>query len=130
MNFDVAVLAKIWIFPRFVDIYSFEINLLTPRQLVIVGKQSAGKSSLLKSLTDIPFPVDSNLCTQFAMRIVSRRTAPGTSDIVQASIEPGDVNPFTVHGDDSRAKAFSKVLSTLDYEAFEELIVEVCQFLD
>ncbi|EPE35352.1 P-loop containing nucleoside triphosphate hydrolase [Glarea lozoyensis ATCC 20868] len=93
-------------------------------QLVIVGKQSAGKSSLLKSLTDIPFPIDSNLCTQFAMRIVSRRTAPGTSDIVQASIEPGDVNPFTVHSDDSRAKAFSKVLASLDFEAFEELIVE------
>jgi hypothetical protein len=91
-----------------------------------VGKQSAGKSSLLQSLTDIPFPVGSQLCTQFAMRIVSRRTAPGTSDMVQASIEAGDVNPFSERGDDARTKNFSKTLSSLNFEAFEELIVEVC----
>ncbi|KAL8823924.1 MAG: hypothetical protein Q9191_005437 [Dirinaria sp. TL-2023a] len=55
-------------------------------ELVIVGDQSAGKSSLLQSLTDIPFPVAGRLCTRFPTRIVSRRT-PGGSEITRISIE-------------------------------------------
>ncbi|XWW95318.1 hypothetical protein V2A60_003276 [Cordyceps javanica] len=57
-------------------------------QLVIVGAQSVGKSSLLQSLTDIPFPVGENCCTRFATRIVSRRTAPNTPNQISISIEP------------------------------------------
>ncbi|KAF6841063.1 vacuolar sorting protein VPS1 [Colletotrichum musicola] len=49
-------------------------------QIVIVGCQSTGKSSLLQTLTDIPFPVGKGCCTRFATRIVSRRTAPGTAN--------------------------------------------------
>ncbi|KAF5001239.1 hypothetical protein FGRMN_1182 [Fusarium graminum] len=49
-------------------------------QLVVVGEQSAGKSSLLKSLTDIPFPVKSGIGTHFPIRIISRRTPLGTSE--------------------------------------------------
>ncbi|KAL9056790.1 MAG: hypothetical protein Q9206_002619 [Seirophora lacunosa] len=56
-------------------------------ELVIVGDQSAGKSSLLQSLTDIPFPVADGLCTRFPTRIVSRRT-PNQSDVTKISIEP------------------------------------------
>ena len=65
-------------------------------QLVIVGDQSTGKSSLLRSLTDIPFPVASGLCTRFATRILSRRTAPGTSNQVKITIVPPN---FNVDGD-------------------------------
>jgi GTPase SAR1 family protein len=61
---------------------------------VIVGKQSVGKSSLLESLTEIPFPVGDELCTRFATRVISRRTAPGTPDMIKVSIEEGDVDPF------------------------------------
>ncbi|KAF4637832.1 hypothetical protein G7Y89_g237 [Cudoniella acicularis] len=93
-------------------------------QLVIVGKQSAGKSSLLQSLTDIPFPVGSRLCTQFAMRIISRRTRPGTTDMVQATIEQGDVNPFSNREDDARTKDFRKNMTSMTAEAFEDLINE------
>lgn len=52
-----------------------------------MGDQSAGKSSLLQSLTDIPFPVADGLCTRFPTRIVSRRT-PNQSDVTKISIEP------------------------------------------
>ncbi|KAK1637567.1 hypothetical protein BDP81DRAFT_393276 [Colletotrichum phormii] len=58
-------------------------------RLVIVGGQSTGKSSLLQSLTDIPFPVGSGCCTRFATRIVSRRTAPGSRSSVKVpNVEP------------------------------------------
>ncbi|TVY46890.1 Dynamin-A [Lachnellula occidentalis] len=91
-------------------------------QLVIVGKQSAGKSSLLQSLTDIPFPVGSRLCTQFAMRIVSRRTPPGSKDKIYASIESGDINPFSIRDDDSRIKDFGRLVSDFTPETFDDLI--------
>ncbi|VUC38166.1 unnamed protein product [Clonostachys rosea] len=42
-------------------------------QLVVVGDQSSGKSSLLESLTGIPFPKDQSLCTRYATQITSRR---------------------------------------------------------
>ena len=35
-------------------------------QLVVVGDQSSGKSSVLEGLTKLPFPRDSGLCTRFA----------------------------------------------------------------
>lgn len=56
-------------------------------QLIIVGGQSTGKSSLLQSLTEIPFPVGTGCCTRFPTRIVSRRTAPGQPDSFRITIE-------------------------------------------
>jgi hypothetical protein len=35
-------------------------------QIVVVGDQSSGKSSVLEGLTDLSFPQDSGLCTRFA----------------------------------------------------------------
>ncbi|KAM7223606.1 P-loop containing nucleoside triphosphate hydrolase protein [Rhypophila decipiens] len=42
-------------------------------QLVAVGDQSSGKSSLLESLTGIPFPRAQTLCTRYATQITHRR---------------------------------------------------------
>jgi hypothetical protein len=42
-------------------------------QLVVVGNQSSGKSSVLAALTYLPFPRDSGLCTRFATQIIFRR---------------------------------------------------------
>ncbi|KAF4121483.1 DYNc [Geosmithia morbida] len=42
-------------------------------QLVVVGDQSSGKSSLLESLSGIPFPKDGTLCTRHATQITFRR---------------------------------------------------------
>ncbi|KAK3400875.1 P-loop containing nucleoside triphosphate hydrolase protein [Sordaria brevicollis] len=41
--------------------------------LVAVGDQSSGKSSLLESVTDIPFPRGQELCTRYATQITHRR---------------------------------------------------------
>ncbi|KAK2608430.1 hypothetical protein QQS21_002997 [Conoideocrella luteorostrata] len=55
-------------------------------QLVVVGDQSSGKSSLLRSLSGIPFPSDQSLCTRHVTQITSRR-AP--DDYVDIRIIPG-----------------------------------------
>lgn len=55
-------------------------------QLVVVGDQSSGKSSLLESLTGIPFPKDQSLCTRYATQIASRRS---NEDRVDIRIIPG-----------------------------------------
>jgi GTPase SAR1 family protein len=60
-------------------------------QLVIIGEQSTGKSSLLQSLIDIPFPVGAGCCTRFATRIVSRRTAPHTPNSYKITIVEPEV---------------------------------------
>jgi GTPase SAR1 family protein len=51
-----------------------------------VGDQSSGKSSLLESLTKIPFPRDLELCTRYATQITSRRDSESR---VNVSIIPG-----------------------------------------
>ncbi|KAI4236629.1 MAG: hypothetical protein LQ349_002430 [Xanthoria aureola] len=44
-------------------------------QLLVVGDQSSGKSSVLEGITGLPFPRDSSLCTRFATQITFRRAA-------------------------------------------------------
>ncbi|KAF5012973.1 hypothetical protein FDECE_980 [Fusarium decemcellulare] len=67
-------------------------GLINIPQLVIVGGQSSGKSSLLQSLTGIPFPVNSGSCTRWPTRIVSRRAEPGSKDAFRITIEKPDVD--------------------------------------
>jgi hypothetical protein len=55
-------------------------------QLVAVGDQSSGKSSLLESVTGIPFPRGQELCTRYATQITHRREARERIDI---NIIPG-----------------------------------------
>jgi GTPase SAR1 family protein len=43
-------------------------------QLVVVGDQSSGKSSVLESLTGFAFPQGAGLCTRYATQISCRRT--------------------------------------------------------
>lgn len=54
-------------------------------QIVVVGDQSSGKSSVLEGLTRLPFPRDSGLCTRFATQITFRR-AP--NKLISVSIIP------------------------------------------
>jgi len=55
-------------------------------QLVVVGNQSSGKSSVLEGLTELPFPRENGLCTRFATQITFRRAQ--TTNI-SVSIIPG-----------------------------------------
>jgi hypothetical protein len=57
-------------------------------QLVVVGDQSSGKSSVLEGLTKLNFPRDSGLCTRFATQIVFRREPGLTKREISASIIP------------------------------------------
>ncbi|KAI6782831.1 Interferon-induced GTP-binding protein Mx-like protein [Emericellopsis cladophorae] len=60
-------------------------------QIVVVGDQSAGKSSVLEALSGTPFPRDAGACTRFATEIRLRR-AKETS--LKVSIIPDKKRPF------------------------------------
>ncbi|KAI0969344.1 vacuolar sorting protein VPS1 [Xylaria arbuscula] len=100
-------------------------HVATP-QLVIVGGQSTGKSSLLQSLTDIPFPVGTGCCTRFATRIVSKRTAPGTPNRFKITIvEPEvKVEGFIYPANDDY-KDYVHMGETLTADEFESIMNEV-----
>ncbi|KAK0618698.1 putative dynamin-related protein 4A [Lasiodiplodia hormozganensis] len=59
-------------------------------QIVVVGDQSSGKSSVLEGLTRLPFPRDSGLCTRFATQITFRRA---TVKSISVSVIPGKDAP-------------------------------------
>ncbi|KAK4069164.1 hypothetical protein Trihar35433_5743 [Trichoderma harzianum] len=59
-------------------------------QMVVVGDQSAGKSSVLESLTGFQFPRSATLCTRHATEIVCRREA---TESVVVSIIPHNPSP-------------------------------------
>ncbi|KAL8984718.1 MAG: hypothetical protein Q9177_004626 [Variospora cf. flavescens] len=107
-------------------------------ELVIVGDQSAGKSSLLQSLTDIPFPVADRLCTRFPTRIVSRRT-PKQSGVTKISIEPkvfdwtGTLSAEKVADRAERLEAYSKFGHTsphLTSDSFKDVVEEAKELMD
>ncbi|POR33766.1 Interferon-induced GTP-binding protein Mx3 [Tolypocladium paradoxum] len=50
-------------------------------QIVVVGEQSAGKSSVLEAISHVRFPVKGDVCTQFATELVLRRARETRVDI-------------------------------------------------
>ena len=89
-------------------------------QLVVVGDQSSGKSSVLEGLTRLPFPRDSGLCTKFATQITFRKTA---SSSISVSIIP-DVNGSPEYQD--RISRWRKTdITQLNGQAFVEIMKEV-----
>ncbi|KAI1114245.1 interferon-induced GTP-binding protein Mx [Nemania sp. NC0429] len=66
-------------------------SILSLPQLVVCGDQSAGKSSTLEALTEIPFPRNDNLCTRFATEISLR--LGGHEDTVTVRVIPDDNRP-------------------------------------
>jgi len=95
-------------------------------QLVVVGDQSSGKSSLLEGLTGLSFPIASDLCTRFATQIVLRR-APSTDAEVRVTIIPG---PSAQADEDlkTRLNQFERKFSIEEFgsEEFQEVFDEVC----
>ena len=65
-------------------------SILSLPQLVVCGDQSAGKSSVLEALTEIPFPRNDNLCTRYATEIILRRATVNslTIRIVPDALRP------------------------------------------
>ncbi|GKT89184.1 vacuolar sorting protein VPS1 [Colletotrichum tofieldiae] len=94
-------------------------------QLVIVGGQSTGKSSLLQSLTDIPFPVGTGCCTRFATRIVSRRTAPGSGNAVKITIVDPEVADVFDYPPNGAYKDYVYTNDHLGVEDFKDIMEEI-----
>lgn len=89
-------------------------------QLVVVGDQSSGKSSVLEALMELPLPRNSDLCTRFATNITFRRS-PQTR--VAVSIIPGSSRSKEKT---KQLKDFKKVgLTSLDGETFLSILEEV-----
>jgi GTPase SAR1 family protein len=57
-------------------------------QVVAVGDQSSGKSSVLEAITSIPFPRASIACTRFATQIRLRRDTSLSQTVTKVSIIP------------------------------------------
>jgi len=96
-------------------------NYIDLPQLVVVGDQSSGKSSVLEGITGLPFPRDSGLCTRFATQITFRR-AP--VDCITVSIIPAkDASPQHA----ATVSVWQKAdLHNLDSRTFSAIMQEVC----
>jgi len=83
-------------------------SILSLPQLVVCGDQSAGKSSVLEALTEIPFPRNDNLCTRFATEIILRRA---TADSLTIKVIPDTKRPS--HEQES-IKTFKESITDFD----------------
>ncbi|KAF8456420.1 dynamin [Kalaharituber pfeilii] len=88
-------------------------------QLVVVGDQSSGKSSLLEGLTGLPFPVAGTICTRFATQIVFRRTSPGEEERIRITIIP---SKNCTEEQKEALREFSQDVETLDADEFKDLV--------
>lgn len=88
-------------------------------QIVVVGDQSSGKSSVLEGLIRKPLPRDSGLCTRFATQIVFRRAA---HEQVRVSIIP---DPEASKEHTHRVTQWGKTISSLDSNIFKQIMQEV-----
>lgn len=96
-------------------------QLISLPQIVVVGDQNSGKSSVLEALTKIPFPRDNELCTRFATQINLHRSQLNR---VEVSIRPGRNCELR-----ETVAAFKKVLlgtNTLAPKQFLDIMEEVC----
>ena len=92
-------------------------------QLVVVGDQSSGKSSLLEGLTGLPFPVASQLCTRFATKVSFRRsaTAPIGKTITITIIPAKDASePYK-----QQLASFTHKITEFTAETFKDMLQEV-----
>ncbi|KAL4724810.1 hypothetical protein ACLX1H_008256 [Fusarium chlamydosporum] len=88
-------------------------------QMVVVGDQSAGKSSVLESLTGFHFPRDVTLCTRHATEIICRREE--TPSIV-ISIHAVDAN-------EEEAKSFRRTVKNLDAKEFGQIFQDAAKVM-
>lgn len=77
-------------------------------QMVVVGEQSSGKSSVVESITGAPLPKDEGLCTKFPTVLAMRYA---TTSKVDVSIIPAAGRS---HDERLRLRRFSRTVSTLD----------------
>lgn len=89
-------------------------------QIIVVGDQSSGKSSVLEAISGINFPVHGGLCTRFATELIMRRH-PETK--ITVSIQKTTRPAVPQHdGEDEESLPFHK--SSLDKDTLPEIISE------
>ncbi|KAI0573438.1 Interferon-induced GTP-binding protein mx2 [Pyrenophora tritici-repentis] len=93
-------------------------ELVSLPQIVVVGDQSSGKSSVLEGLIKKLLLRDSGLCTRFATQIIFCRAA---REQVVVSIIP-DQHASTEHS--NRVKGWGRTISSLDSDIFKEIMQE------
>nr|OQO32491.1 hypothetical protein B0A51_00900 [Rachicladosporium sp. CCFEE 5018] len=87
-------------------------------QIVVVGDQSSGKSSVLEGLIKKPFPRDSGLCTRFATHLVFRRAV---QEQILVSIIP---DRYASPDHSSRLKEWGRAVPNLDPNTFRQIVQE------
>lgn len=94
---------------------------IEPPQLIVVGDQSNGKSSVLEAIARFHFPVAQNLCTRFPTKIILR-----TSDEERTVLS---VTPSASRSDEekTRLRGFSRRI--LPGEDLHELIREATEVI-
>lgn len=94
-------------------------DLVSLPQIVVVGDQSSGKSSILEGLIKKPLPRDSGLCTRFATQIVFRRAV---DERVAVSIVPS-LDSSQEHR--QSIEAWERDVADLDTEMFSQIMQDV-----
>ncbi|KAI1503956.1 P-loop containing nucleoside triphosphate hydrolase protein [Biscogniauxia marginata] len=84
-------------------------------QLVVVGDQSSGKSSVLEGLTGFAFPRDAELCTRYATQITCRRE---NEEGISVSIIP---SPDAAPREQENIKDFHRTLAKMSPESLAEI---------
>ncbi|KAF2657436.1 interferon-induced GTP-binding protein Mx2 [Lophiostoma macrostomum CBS 122681] len=92
-------------------------------QLVVVGDQSSGKSSVLESLTGFSFPHAPGLCTRYATQISCRREK--IKQVTISIIPRPNVDPDI----ETRLRAFRKSVIDLSNDALAKIIQEANQVM-
>ncbi|RPB08693.1 P-loop containing nucleoside triphosphate hydrolase protein [Morchella conica CCBAS932] len=85
-------------------------------QIVVVGDQSSGKSSLLEALTGIRFPIASTLCTRFATQISFRKSPDSKITVTIIPAKSSDA------ARKAELRAFSDTVVELTPERFSEIM--------
>ncbi|CAG8057972.1 unnamed protein product [Penicillium nalgiovense] len=97
-------------------------------QLVVVGDQSSGKSSVLEGLTKLSFPRNSGLCTRFATQIIFQRKVNFVGREISASIIPA---PGLDANEEQKLRDWNATgLQTLSVEGFAQMMREVHKLLN
>ncbi|MCJ1463406.1 hypothetical protein MMC07_002013 [Pseudocyphellaria aurata] len=106
-------------------LFEFNIGDSVPLpQLLVVGDQSSGKSSVLEGLTGLSFPRKSGLCTRFATQITFRRAR---DESVAISLIPSN-DAYPDHAEKLRAWKKDDLYS-LEGSALEAIIEEVSSLM-
>jgi GTPase SAR1 family protein len=94
-------------------------------QIVVCGDQSAGKSSVLEALTEIPFPRSDNLCTRYATEIILRQAVTDSLTIKvildndRSTAEKESINSFkaVITNFNNLPEIIAKAMLVIDIES-------------